>query len=749
MKRLLAMILAVAMVLSCFTACGDTASDSGSTTTAANSTDDTVATDGTGDSEESEESLYSIVSALADAIYDADGNLDTEAYNEFSATVYESALGEFSEAYAAATEASSTSERFALMAIAEAKLLEAAVFIPTNANGGGYGMSKVVWRTIDYTLWGSDADRYHSAVVTNEIITVADRDYLKALWNELAGTGTYTESAKAYLTEQGYTFKDTYTFAYSGDPETFDVLATSQATDSDVVINTYDGLLEYNNEGVQDYALATSYEVSDDGLTYTFHIREGVYWVDSQGRQIAEVTADDWVAAMQHMLDAAGGLEYLVQGIIVGVNEYLEGSITDFSEVGVKAVDTYTLEYTLEEPCSYFLTMFGYSIFAPMSRSYYVSCGGKFGDEYDPSASDYTYGTSPDTIAYCGPYLITNYTASNTIVFSYNESYWNPDGVNVHTITWLYDDGSDTTKNYNDFLAGVVDSTSVTTAIMTLANSDGYTTDNYIYQSSTDATSFMAFYNLYRTATANFNDGTTAVTTLSDEELARTNQAMLNVHFRRALAYSTDRVTYMAQRYGDAIASAAIINSYTPGDFVLLDEDITVDINGTATTFTAGTYYGEIMQAQLTADGSSLIVWDAENYVSSGFDGWYNVDAAVEELEIAIEELAAEGLVIDADNPIHVEFVTNGASETYMNMANAWKQSVEAATDGLIIVDINATDDIYGWYYACYYFSYGYEANFTINTLSGWGPDYGDPSTYLETFLGEYAGYMVKSLGIY
>ena len=745
------MILAVAMVLSCFSACGSTSTDDSSTTNSADSsTDDTVASDDTGDSEETvADEIYSIVSELAASIYDADGNLDSEAYGEFSATVYEYALGEFAEYYEAAKEAETVSEKYALMAVAEAKLLEACVFVPTKADGGGYAMTRLAYRTTNYCLWGSDADRYHSAIVTNELITVADREYLKTLWEELAGTGTYIDSVVEYLTEQGYTIKDTLTMAYSGDPETFDVLATSQATDSDVVINTYDGLLEYDAEGVQQPALATGYDVSDDGLTYTFYIREGIYWVDSQGRQIAEVTADDWVAGFQHMLDAAGGLEYLVQGIIVGVDEYLAGETTDFADVGVKAVDTYTLQYTLTEECSYFITMFGYSIFAPMSRSYYESCGGKFGEEYDTSASDYTYGTSPDTIAYCGPYLITNYTASNTIVFSENESYWNPDSVNVKTITWLYNDGSDTTKAYSDCIAGTTDSVSITTAIMTLANSDGYTTDNYIYQAGTGTTSYLAFYNLYRNATANFNDSTTGVTLLSEEEQDRSNQAMLNVHFRRAITYAADRVTYNAQAYGDAVAAASVSNSYAPGDFVTLEEEVTIDINGTATTFAAGTYYGEIMQAQLTADGSSLVVWDDENKVSTGFDGWYNVDAAVEELEIAIEELAAQGLTIDADNPIHIEFYTNGASETYMNMANAWKQSVEDALGGLVVVDVNGTDDIYGWYYACYYFSYGYEANFTINTLSGWGPDYGDPSTYLDTFLDEYAGYMVKSIGIY
>lgn len=84
-------------------------------------------------------------------------------------------------------------------------------------------------------------------------------------------------------------------------------------------------------------ALAESYEVSDDGLTYTFHLRKGASWVDSQGRKIADVTADDFVAGMQHMMDAQGGLEYLIEGIIVNASQYTPGEVTDFSQVGVKS----------------------------------------------------------------------------------------------------------------------------------------------------------------------------------------------------------------------------------------------------------------------------------------------------------------------------------------------------------------------------------------------------------------------------
>jgi ABC-type oligopeptide transport system substrate-binding subunit len=657
-------------------------------------------------------------------------------------------LGDFYELYLEAKENDNVSQKYAEMAVAEAKLLESGVMIPTSRNGGTYGISKIAPRSASTVKWGNDSYRYHNVIVATDLISAEDRLELKNMWNELKGTGTYEQSAKDYLTEKGYTLKDTYTFGYSSDPTTWDVLATSQAVNSEAIVNTYDGLMEYDCENELQPALAESYEVSDDGLTYTFHIREGAEWVDSQGRKVADVTADDFVAGMQHMMDVQGGLEYLVDGIIANATEYINGEITDFSEVGVEAVDDYTLVYTLEAPCSYFTTMLGYGVFAPMSRSYYESQGGKFGSDFDDSASDYTYGLTPDNIAYCGPYVVTNATAENTIVFKANESYWNKDNINVKTITWLFNDGSDATKAYNDTLAGTLDGCGLNSSSLELAKGDG-NFDTYAIASDTDATSFMAFININRAQFANVADETTAVSTQDEETAARTNAALQNVHFRRALCYSIDRGTYNGQVVGEELKYTSLCNSYVPGDFVSLEEDVTVDINGTATTFAAGTYFGEIVQAQLDADGILFKVWDADNFTGDGFDGWYNTDAAVAELATAVEELAAEGVVVDAENPIHIDYPYYQGSETYSNRANVLKQSIESALGGSVVIDLVACVDAQQWYNAGYFTSVGYECNYDIYDVSGWGPDYGDPSTYLDTFLPDYAGYMTKSIGIY
>ena len=677
--------------------------------------------------------------------------LPTGDYNAMSAAIYDAQLGAFNTLYQAAKEETNVSKRYALMAQAEAKLLEAAVLIPGTTNGGNYGLSRVAKRSASTVLWGNDSDRFHNVLVTTELITAEDQTHLKAMWNEVRGTGTYTQKAIDYLTEKGYTLKNTYNMGYASDPKTWDALATSRSADSEAIVNTYDGLVEYDNENEIKPALAESWEVSEDGLTYTFHIRQGAKWVDAQGREVADVKADDFVAGMQHMLDAGGGLEYLVENIIVNALEYNTGDVTDFAEVGVKATDDNTVVYTLCQPTSYFITMLGYNVFAPMSRTYFESKGGVFGkDDYKTAvdAGTMKYGQTVNDIAYCGPYTVTNHTAENTIVFEANPTYWNKDNITIKTLTWKFNDGKDPTKAYEDTKAGTLDGCGLSSASLEACKADG-NFEKYCTVSDTDATSFVLFLNLNRNAYANFNDETKAVSTMTDDQKKRTDVAMLNVHFRRAIGMGLDIATYNGQVVGEELKLNSVRNSYTPGNFVALEEDVTIEINGESKTFAKGTYYGEIMQAQIDADGVKIKVWDAENQTSDGFAGWHNPANAYEELQQAITELKEFGVEISKDNPIVMDLPYYSGNDIYTNRAQTLKKSVEEALQGCVVVNLVSCADAQEWYYAGYYTETGKDANYTLYDVSGWGPDYGDPATYLDTMLGDGAGYMAKCLGIF
>ena len=677
--------------------------------------------------------------------------LPTGDYNAMSAAIYDAQLGAFNTLYQAAKEEQNVSKRYALMAQAEAKLLEAAVLIPGTTNGGNYGLSRVAKRSASTVLWGNDSDRFHNVLVTTELISAEDQTHLKAMWNEVRGTGTYSQKATDYLKEKGYTLKDTYNMGYVSDPQTWDALATSRSADSEAIVNTYDGLVEYDNENEIKPALAESWEVSEDGKTYPFHIRQGAKWVDAQGREVADVKADDFVAGMQHMLDAGGGLEYLVENIIVNALEYNTGDVTDFAEVGVKATDDNTVVYTLCQPTSYFITMLGYNVFAPMSRTYFESKGGVFGkDDYKAAvdAGTMKYGQTVNDIAYCGPYTVTNHTAENTIVFEANPTYWNKDNITIKTLTWKFNDGQDPTKAYEDTKAGTLDGCGLSSASLEACKADG-NFEKYCTVSDTDATSFVLFLNLNRNAYANFNDETKAVSTMTDDQKKRTDAAMLNVHFRRAIGMGLDIATYNGQVVGEELKLNSVRNSYTPGNFVALEEDVTIEINGESKTFAKGTYYGEIMQAQIDADGVKIKVWDAENQTSDGFAGWHNPANAYEELQQAITELKEFGVEISKDNPIVMDLPYYSGADVYTNRAQTLKQSVEEALQGCVVVNLVSCADAKEWYYAGYYTESGKDANYTLYDVSGWGPDYGDPATYLDTMLGDGAGYMAKCLGLF
>ena len=313
-KKVVCMMLFLSMTVS-MTACGNKTTDTGN---------------------EAVENTESTTESSTAAV-------DTTDYDAVSAEIYDNALGDF----------------YAKMAVAEAKLMESAIMVPLNSLGGKYAIGRIAPYTIDYALRGNDYERFHSALVCTDFIKADDRVEMKNKWAELKSTGTYLEWAKSYLEEKGYTLKASYNIPYNADPTTWDCMATYLAADSDAIVNTFDGLMEYDCEGTLQPALAENYTVSDDGLTYTFYLRKVVQWVDSQGRQVAEVTADDFVAGMQHLLDAQAGMEYLTEGIITNASEFISGEITDFSQVGVKAVD------------------------------------------------DYTYGKDINSIAYCGPYLVT------------------------------------------------------------------------------------------------------------------------------------------------------------------------------------------------------------------------------------------------------------------------------------------------------------------------------------------------------
>lgn len=273
-KQILSLILAGTMGLSLM-ACGNGGTESGSAaesgaeesgkaessnegseTDSEAGDDATDVTDGEEGSDESGDSGEA--PAYTRGKFNPESPDDINQYMADSDAIYEAILGEFKQSYDTAKESMNPSERYVLMAIAEAKLLESGVMMPLYSAGGNYAISRVAPYTGDYTMWGSDQDRFHQYLVCTDPILPEHRDEMKAKWAEVRGTGTYEEWAKNYLVEKGYTLKDTYTTTFNTDLTTWDVLSTDLAADSNAIINTFDGLLEYDVEGYLQPALAES-----------------------------------------------------------------------------------------------------------------------------------------------------------------------------------------------------------------------------------------------------------------------------------------------------------------------------------------------------------------------------------------------------------------------------------------------------------------------------------------------------------
>ena len=138
-----------------------------------------------------------------------------------------------------------------------------------------------------------------------------------------------------------------YSYVYSNDPDSLDYVVANRATTSDVTGNLIDGLLENDKYGNLIPSLAEDWTVSKDGLTYTYKLRKDAKWYTSDGEEYAEVKAQDFVTGLKHAADGKSEALYLVQNSIKGLDAYIKGETKDFSTVGVKALDDYTVQYTL------------------------------------------------------------------------------------------------------------------------------------------------------------------------------------------------------------------------------------------------------------------------------------------------------------------------------------------------------------------------------------------------------------------
>ena len=226
----------------------------------------------------------------------------------------------------------------------------------------------------------------------------------------------------------------------------------------------------------------------------------------------------------------------------------------------------------------------------------------------------------------------------------------------------------------------------------------------------------------------------------TEQQKIDTHNALMNKNFRKAFLFAFDQATYNAVSAGEELKLTSLRNMYTHPQFVSLEND-TTDAEGK--TFAAGTFYGDMVQYYLSkieaADG---VAEDQYIIVADGVNGWHNAEKAQAYLARAKEELGDS-----VSYPITIDIVYYSANSTQTAQINAVKQVIEGAlgAENVLINMIEATtsEDFYAGGYRA---KSGFAGNFDFFYGSGWGPDYGDPSTYLDTF--GVNGYMLKVIGV-
>ncbi len=514
-----------------------------------------------------------------------------------------------------------------------------------------------------------------------------------------------------------YTGPDTFSMIANFDITTLDYVYNNKSSNGDYVNNFVEGLLTQDNHGKLVPGMASEWSCNDDASEWYFTIRDDAVWSTSAGEEYDAVTAEDFVTGLKHAVDSKSETLGLVADLIVGLREYSEGTGT-WEDVGIKA-DGNQLTYTLTGPCGYFDGMTTYTILWPINAEFLESKGSDFG------------AVEPDSILYNGCYILSSLVPAQEVRFDANPNYYDAKNVFVQHVVVTYSDGKDPAQNFNMFVNGEVTSTTVNQSLPEVVAKAAELYPDNQYKSMTTATSYWGAFNWDRQMYALYNDPSVSTTSKTDAQKADAKAAILNADFRRAVyaAYSAHAVE--AITLGEEHADGVIRNTLVPYTFAMT---------------TDGRSYGSIVEkyaAELVADYEGIDLND-------GHDAWYNPELAKTFAERAKEELGDSV----SEWPIHIDVPVYAASENQKNMQLAMKKSVEDAIGDYAVIDLQFLEGNSSVYYSSFYnMPTGEENSIDLVFGAGWGPDYGDPLTYLHCFdihdgdMLNYSGINIESQG--
>lgn len=211
------------------------------------------------------------------------------------------------------------------------------------------------------------------------------------------------------------------TFVLSDEPDGIDPTVTNNSFAMYVLCNCFEGLVTYDPSGSIVPGCAESWDISEDGTVYTFHLRDGLKWSDG-----TPLTANDFVYSIQRVLTPSTTAQYysMMADYIKGAKEFYEGTATA-EELGAKALDDQTLEITLIQPTSFFIDVVSMWCYFPVQ-------------EATVSANGDRWTASADTYISNGPFKMEQINLGEGYVLVKNENYWDADNVTLEKLTFRF-----------------------------------------------------------------------------------------------------------------------------------------------------------------------------------------------------------------------------------------------------------------------------------------------------------------------
>lgn len=480
-----------------------------------------------------------------------------------------------------------------------------------------------------------------------------------------------------------------YRMLYSSEISTMNYLVSGNTGDQTVAANTIDTLIDYDAAGTMVPGLAESWEYEEETMTWTFHLRADQKWLDHTGTVVADVTAQDFVDAMKYVLDPANAssTEWLLEGVIQNASAYYaslsdEDSFNDmsFDEVGVKAVDALTLQYTLEQETPYFLSMLGYVCFMPAYGPLLEETGAEF-------------ATSEDKMYYCGAYYMADWEPQVQHHYVKNPYNWDKDHVYIASVVKTYN-AEAATVGPEMAKRGEIDYTTLGADIVDSWMNDPATANMVsMEREDADYSYFYCFnFNVYKIDDQGQRVGDEYAI---DEKYEPWNweKAVNNENFRQSIMSAVNRTSTAYVNTGDYIdPSSDLMNTITPTNNIVRDGK----------------------DAYTTLDAFKDI------QASDFFDA----EKAVSYKEAAMEELSTEGVTF----PVKMLVRYNPSTTNWEQECIVLEQQIEAVlgTDYIdVIIEAGPSENFIS--------TIRRSSNYMFMKCN-WGGDYADPETWTSPF---------------